>query len=383
MPSDLKTAKAALAKLHEDMETFDRLTKPSSITLLNQIESTLEPFRRQLELSRILDLSGVVDRLNNIHDANQHLQEVIRQSADTSRITESLNAAHQSWLERIKHINDNIKRFSQLREYSSLELRKISLQLTATEQLMAHVDFEAISNRFQIEMSVISALESSIAHTTESYGMLADSLRDISDITRLPTFVLPGATREIYNTEITLESLSPRDRSDDDDTGTIIQLFAEAKLETTGCVDLLKQVDPKLVRLYIGAIQALSSNNADRTRHVLSSLRELCNHLLRHLAPDDFITPWMTRNNKNQELLHEGRPTRRARIMYICREVDNEPLSEFLTQDTKASVKLIELFNRAHELEPRLTDEQLKAIFLKTDSWLKYILQICPETSDK
>lgn len=383
MPNDLKTAKAAIVKLHEDMETFDRLTKPSSITLLDQIESTLEPFRRQSELSRILDLSGVVDRLNNIHDANQHLQEVIRQSIDTSRITESLNAAHQSWFKRIKHINDNIKRFSQLREYSSLELRKISLQLTATEQLMAHVDFKAISNRFQIEMSVISALERSIAHTTESYGMLADSLRDISDITRLPTFVLPGATREIYNTEITLESLSPRDRSDDDDTGTIIQLFAEAKLETTGCVDLLKQVDPKLVRLYIGAIQALSSNNADRTRHFLSSLRELCNHILRHLAPDDFIMPWMARNNKNQELLHEGRPTRRARINYICREIDNEPLSEFLTQDTKASVKLIELFNRAHELEPRLTDEQLKAIFLKTDSWLKYILQICPETSDK
>jgi len=36
----------------------------------------------------------------------------------------------------------------------------------------------------------------------------------------------------------------------------------------------------------------------------------------------------------------------------------------------------IELFNRVHELETELTDEQLRAILLKTDSWLMYILQI-------
>ena len=62
-----------------------------------------------------------------------------------------------------------------------------------------------------------------------------------------------------------------------------------------------------------------------------------------------------------------GRPGR-ARILYICREIDNEPLSEFLTHDTKAFVKLIKLFNRVHELKPGLTDEQLKAIFHKTES---------------
>ena len=42
----------------------------------------------------------------------------------------------------------------------------------------------------------------------------------------------------------------------------------------------------------------------------------------------------------------------------------------------QALVKLIELFNRVHELETELTDEQLRAILLKTDSWLMYILQI-------
>lgn len=383
MSSDLKSAKSALAKLHQEMEAINRLTKPSSLTLLDQMERTLEPFRHQLEISRALEPLGEADRLINIYDANQHWQEMLRQTTVTSHITESLNAAHQSWLDRIDHINDASERFSQLQAYSNLALCDISLELTAAERLMSQIDFGAISSRFHIEMSVISTLERSIAHAVESYGRLTDSLRDISDITRLPAFVLPGATREIYNTEVTLKTLSPSDKSDEDDTEKEIRLSAEVEFQTPSCVDLLQQVDPKLVRLYIGAKQALSSNNADRERHILSSLRELCNHALRRLAPDDFVSAWITRNKMKKELLHEGQPTRRSRILYICREINHEPLGEFLTSDTKAFVKLIELFNRVHKLESGLTDEQLRAIFHKTESFLKYILQICPNISDK
>ena len=382
MTNELKTANTALAKLRKDMEAIDRLTKPPSIDLLAHIERTLEPIRRQLEITRTVELAGVADYLRNIHDANQRLQEMLRQATDTSRITESLNAAHQSWVDRISHINDAAERFSRLQVHSRLDLSDISLQLMATERLMSQIDFGALSSRFQIDMSAISTVERSIANTTESYGKLANSLKDISDITRLPAFVLPGATREIYNTEITLESLSPIDESIEDDTKNEIQLFAEVELETPNCVYLLQQVEPELVQLYIGANQALNSNNVDRARHILSSLRELCNNVLWRLAPDDLVSAWIVSNKMKKELLHEGRPTRRARILYICREIDNEPLSEFLTHDTKAFVKLIELFNKVHELESGLTDKQLKAIFHRTDSGLKYILQICPETSD-
>ena len=45
----------------------------------------------------------------------------------------------------------------------------------------------------------------------------------------------------------------------------------------------------------------------------------------------------------------------------------------------QAFVKLIKLFNRVHELETDLSDEQFRTILLKTDSWLMYILQIWSE----
>jgi len=367
---DIKTAKTALAKLHHDMEAINKLAKPSYLSVIEQMERTLEPIRRQqLEISRALELSGAAARIQEIVSANQHWQDLIKQATATSRITESLSAAHQSWLDTIKPIQHDFSKLSQLQASAKLALCDTSLRLAATERLMAGIDFEAIRSRFQIEMPVIAGLESSIAHVAASYGNLAESLLEISDITRLPAFVLPGATREIYTTSFALETLRPWDERDEDEAETEIQFVAEAELETSGCIALLQQV-------YIGARDALYGNNADRARHILSSLRELWNHLLRRLAPDDLVAAWIPGVSNQKDLLHDGKPTRRARVLYVCRELNNEPLTDFLMHDTRALVKLIELFNRVHELETALTDEQLRAILIRTDSWLMYILQI-------
>lgn len=377
MSDDFKTAKTALAKLHQDMEAINRLATPSYLSVIEQMERTLEPIRRQqLEISCALEMSGAAARIQEIVSANQHWQELIKQTSVTNRIAESLASTHQSWLERIKPIQHDFSNLSQLQASAKLALCDTSLQLAATERLMADIDYEAIRSRFQIEMPVISGLESSIAHVAASYGGLAESLREISDITRLPAFVLPGATREIYTTSFALETLRPWDERDEDEAETEIQLVAEAELETSGCIALLQQVDPGLARPYIGARDALHGNNADRARHILSSLRELWNHLLRRLAPDESVAVWIPGITNQKDLLHEGKPTRRARVLYVCRELNNDPLTDFLMHDTRALVKLIELFNRVHELETELTDEQLRAILLKTDSWLMYILQI-------
>ena len=382
MSDNLKTAKSALAKLHQDMEAINRLAKPPYLSVIEQMERTLEPIRRQqLEITRALEMAGAASRIQEIVGANQHWQDLIKQATATSRIAESLSAAHQSWLDTIKPIQHDFSQLSQLQASAKLALCDTSLRLSATERLMAGIDFEAIRSRFQIEMPVIAGLESSIAHVAASYGNLAESLLEISDITRLPAFVLPGATREIYTTSFALETLRPWDERDEDEAETEIQFVAEAELETSGCIALLQQVDPGLARPYIGARDALYGNNADRARHILSSLRELWNHLLRRLAPDDSVAAWIPGIANQKDLLHEGKPTRRARVLYVCRELNNDPLTDFLMHDTRALVKLIELFNRVHELETKLTDEQLRAIVLKTESWLMYILQIAAGNS--
>jgi predicted pPIWI-associating nuclease len=383
MSNDLKTAITAIAKRHHDMEAINRLANPSYLSVIEQMEPTLEPIRRQQsEVSRAVEMSGAMARIQEVASANQHWQELIEQTA-TSRIAESLATALQSWLESKKFLQHDFSHFSHLQASAKLALCDTSLRLVATERLMAGIDFEAIRGRFHIEMPVISGLESSISHLAASYGGVAESLREISDITRMPAFVLPGATREIYTTSFALATLSPLDERHEEDAEAEIQLVEEAELETSGCIALLQQVDPGLARPYIGAREALNSDNADRARHILNSLRELWNHLLRRLAPDGLVAAWIPGVSNQKDLLHGGKPTPRARVLYVCRELNNPPLTDFLMHDTRALVKLIELFNRVHELETALTDEQLRSILLRTDSWLMYILQISSGDSYK
>ncbi len=381
MYDDFKIAKTVLGKLHKDMEVISRLANPSYLSVIRQMQRI---HRQQLEISRTaLEMSGAAAWMKEIANTHQHWHDVIRRVTETSPIPKSLATVHQSWLEHINPIQHDSLQLSQLQASAKLALCDVSLQLVATERFMAGIDFEAMRNRFQIEKSFISGLQSSTARAVASYGNLAESIREISDITRLPAFVLPGATREIYATSFALETLRPWDERDEEEAETGIQLVAEAELETSNCIALLQQVDPGLARPYIGAREALDGNNADRARHILISLRELWNHLLRRLAPDNLVAPWIPGVANQKGLLHEGKPTRQARVLYVCREIDNDPLTDFLVHDTRALVKLIELFNRVHELKTKLTDEQLRAIVLKTDSWLMYILQISAEEFHK
>ena len=384
MSDDLMSAKSAIAKLSQDMEAINRLGKPSYLGVIDQLERTMEPFRhQQMEICRALEMSGAVAWMIEIANANQHWHEVIGQASAANRIAESLRAVHDSWLGKSKPLQQEFSQLSQLHASAKLALGDGSLQLIAAERLMAGIDFEALGSHFQIKLPAISGLESSIAHVATSYGSLAGSLREISDITRLPAFVLPGATREIYTTSFALESLRTREERDEDKAETEIQLVAEAEVETSDCIALLKQVDPRLAQPYNGARDALYGNSADRARHILSSLRELWTHLLRRLAPNNLVTAWISSLANKKDLQHDGKPTRRARVLYICRELNNDPLGDFVMHDTRALVKLIDLFNRAHELESRLTDEQLRAIILKSDSCLMYILQISTEVGGR
>lgn len=73
MSDDLKTAKTAVVKLHQDMEAINRLAKPSYLNVIEQMERTMEPIRRQqMEICRALELSGAAARIQEIVSANQH-----------------------------------------------------------------------------------------------------------------------------------------------------------------------------------------------------------------------------------------------------------------------------------------------------------------------
>jgi len=373
MSDGLQKFRSAYLKIQEEMDRLARMAKPSYLSIYEQMERSFEPIRRQhLELKRSLELSGhAFSRLTEIAQANQRWQDLIDQATASSRVFEDLKHTHQSWLDAIKPMHDSI---AQLQASAKLSLGDVAFRLTVTEQLFAGIDFEALKRSVELPEPAFLKIQEVIGGITSTYKSLADSIHSFPELTYLPAYALSGATREIFTTSYALDEINITDESERERDASEIQLLAEVEQETSLCIGLLQEVDPALARPYIGAHDALRGNSVDRTRHVLSSLRELWNHLLRRIAPDNAVLSWVPSDEK--QLLYDGKPTRRARVLYVCRSLKSAPLSNFVVHDTSALVKLVEVFNRVHELKSELTEEQLRALLLRTDSWLTYILQI-------
>ena len=258
--------------------------------------------------------------------------------------------------------------------YGSL-WKSVTKRLTASERLLgAAVDFKTV--RQPIAWSALSTrhLLEPVSAMMADYGRLAESIRTPLDVARLPRFVLPEAACEVLASSYAANVLAVSDEENADQDLLEIRSAAEAEIEggNSRCLVLLEAVDPGLVRLYKGAHDALQGTNADRERHCLSSLRELYNHLMRKIAPDQLVLGWI---GDDKTLLHEGRPTRKARICYVLRELNNGPLADFTASDTGSFLKFLAVFNRLHDLELELSQRELRILWLRANSWLRYILE--------
>ena len=282
-----------------------------------------------------------------------------------------LARTHSSWTRNIQASGD-------FRDQIAVNARlalESSFRLTSfAQQACAGLDADRILDKYKTHADFASRSLASFDALASKFAHLTHAAESLPTLTALPAFVLPGASRELAVTGHALLTLAPEeDEAENEEADSL----AELRSETASVGSLLSQADPALAVTYEGAKEALAGSSVDRGRHVLVSLRELWSHLLRTLAPDEEVGPWLS--SKSSDLSHEGRPTRRARLLYVCRELDHEPLSDFVESDAKAFVRFMELLNRVHQLEPGLSDQQLRALVLWTESSLLFLLQIAHE----
>jgi len=371
--SDLQEFQPAFLRIQEDMERLSRLEKPSYLGVYEQMDRALEPIRKQhLEFARTFEISGVASKhLAEAVRANQHLQELFDQATASSHVFKDLAKIHQSWLDGVKPLEESI---AQVQAAARRSVEDVAYKLTISEGILSGIDVSALERGLALPEMTFPNLENIFGNITSSYEKLAASLQTLPDVTQMPSFALSGATREIFTMGFALDALAYDEDAEDEASHAEIQVVTEFRRETSECVVLLQGVDPALAIPYIGARDAIQGDSADRARHAFASLRELWSHLLRRLAPDNEVLKWLPGDGNN--LLHDGKPTRKARVLYVCRNVSSAPLTDFVNQDTTSLVRLIDLFNRVHELESGLTDQQLNAILLRTESWLTYLLNI-------
>ncbi|MBE3584532.1 MAG: hypothetical protein IMX01_10530 [Limnochordaceae bacterium] len=361
-------------RLQAHLQAWRQVLKAAPPSGYEQLIRALGPIREQhLKISRLfytVPVTPCAFALSELARANQHWQDVIDKALGQSRALEDLRRVHRTWLETTKGMPDSA---AWLQGAAATSLSDTIYRLTLSEKLLTRVDFEALKT-LALPSRSLSAVVDSVGSAASAYARLAESVRALKDVTHLPEFLLPGATREVFTTGYALNGISVVEAPEDESDSDLAELVAHVTRETSGWESLLRSVDPDLAAPYIGAHEALGTANPDKARHVLISLRELWQHLLRRLAPDHEVLAWMPADSN--DLVHNGRPTWKARVRYICRAIAHGPLGDFAVEDTNSLVKLLNLFNRVHELREGLTERQLHALVLRSDSWLMYILRV-------
>ena len=151
-------------------------------------------------------------------------------------------------------------------------------------------------------------------------------------------------------------------------TRAALRTYAETRLER-----FLDKVNPGFRKMWDGAHMAATSNNPDKIRHAMISLRELFTHVIHTLAPDADVKRWTT----DPRRFHQGRPTRETRLLYICSPVAAGPLSDFVVTDVQSILALAKLFQHGtHAIEPTLSPVQMRLIFRRLEGVLCNLIDI-------
>ena len=206
--------------------------------------------------------------------------------------------------------------------------------------------------------------------TTNYKNLVEFTDRQPSIIEILEPVIIQYSSYEVFREAELLEQITvPEDEQVVLDEYEVIAIPEERTLQ-----DRLGEIHLGFPALLQGARVALNTDNPDRARHVTVSLRELLGRVLHKFAPKDKIITWSTNGNYYDE---EGKPTRKARLLYICREINSDPLSEFVDSDVTAVLTLIKALNAAtHDIPCRVTDRQLQALVDRTESCLLFLLRL-------
>jgi Predicted pPIWI-associating nuclease len=212
----------------------------------------------------------------------------------------------------------------------------------------------------------------------DKFGDFSNVYRDLfrsfetsrADILALPPILSRLPTVEYYNgvNLVRATSIAEAEDTEEDYVRDEIEAETEDVLEK-----FLLELHPPLARMLSGARQALASDNPDRVRHFSTSLRELFTHVLHRLAPEKGVRAW----SDSPAHYDRGRLTRKARLLYISRNINQKPFDAFVEKDIDAALEFLNLFQRGtHEVVVEYTPVQLRALEVRMDSTLRFLFEI-------
>lgn len=251
-------------------------------------------------------------------------------------------------------------------------LLKISELSVLAEESLSNLQVDQIGSAISLTGDLQASLNDSFLDITSGYSDFIGALSgNFEAFANFNPQIARLTSEEYFNNANLLGSIS---LAESEDT-TVEQLRTnDILIENERNLNYyLSQIDADLIDLWRGASEALKSDNPDSIRHFGVSFRELLTHVYHALAPDEQVREWT--NEKDD--YHENKPTRRARLRYICREINDETFEKFVDKDIAAFLEFLNLFQGAtHKVKPELSRKQLIAMKCRAESAIKYLIVI-------
>jgi nucleoside phosphorylase len=213
------------------------------------------------------------------------------------------------------------------------------------------------------------------ANLSKSFMDLFSDFQEKFDQTNIkcPTITSELEVRELFTATNLVKSIlakEPSGPSNEYDENEFIK--DTISIETDDRLQmLLLEFDPQLISMWIGAKEAINSNNPDYARHFSVSLSELFANVLQRLAPDNEIVYW----SDSLDDFKEGKPTNEARLRYIYREANDNSFG--LTKKfISFALELMDFLNRGtHKSITNKVDKQFRMILMQFELVISHLIE--------
>lgn len=326
---------------------------------------------RQPEIDRIRHLHSSTSAFETISQANSRLATLFKEQNSLSKQVKEAFSINQHWLAEIQ----SIKGLNSIEEASRIALSfhcdGIAHAALLAQERLINSHWSVLGRSVFHKTGELTGVLESFNVLTGSYNSLIHSFgEDKSNFVDFPPFVSGLPPVEILTCSDLIDTISREDPEERVENTDALENEIRDDIESS-LDELLVHVNPEIKKLWLGAKSALSSTNPDKKRHVVVSLREMLTHVLHGIAPDSEVKKWTS----DPSYFHDERPTREARLLFVCRDINSGPFKEFVNKDVESHIKFIRLFQRGtHELNIDFTEQQLRTLFIRSEALARFLL---------
>jgi predicted pPIWI-associating nuclease len=364
--------------MEENQRVFAQILKAAEVYESVNLRAILEVLKIIETQDRLVDFDKILHSpaFEITAVANDSISRLLTMDAtNINKLLKHSISQSEIWREQMLAVDRVVE---SMREHDVIwrtHFAEISKFSTLSQAMVSQIPWDQIGNAIDIRDKIGSNLRSSFLEFSQSYsGLFASFEKQPSIILSIPPVISKLPSVEFFNRVNLVDEITVDVIEDTEFEAEKHLAIDETRQETRDRLEaLLADFNADLITPLQGARESLNSTNPDRIRHFATSLRELFTHVMHSLAPDDKVREW----SKAPEHFSNGKPTRKARLLYISRELHHEPFSTFVEKDVDAVVAFLQLFQQGtHEINSSFTDPQPRIMLFRIESTLRFLLEI-------